>query len=364
MNNYANRLANISFETIIVSLFLFLSIVYFFAYTFDLANFDAQMGFFKYALNDHDHYIYLEKIHDIAENGFGYEMNNDLGIAIIYTVLGKIFWWFKDDNFVKISLLFNCVILIFAYIYYAKICEKLALGALSKYTFFLNPYLIYFAQLINKDSLTVFFILYIVYCGINHKYLFLMLMLPIMALVRQQLFVFGVVCLFVFISNVPVIRLLIAYLFISVAAAYLSVHGQIIGDESIGEGFSSYLIALNQSYYIGYLIFNPIRVIQCFYDLFLSFDFLLPEGGVDTAKLLRIPQLMILTICSVKLLSMIVRFKYWLQTPARPLVIAIVAFFIAWLINPTINARYTMLIMPVILLFSMYAFRYGKIDKI
>ena len=121
-----------------------------------------------------------------------------------------------------------------------------------------------------------------------------------------------------------------------------------------------FLVDFNQRFYVGYLIFNPLRALQYLVDAFSSFSFWTDTGGVDVAKILRIPQLLLLVALAPPIISMIKRFNYWLTTPAKSLVLVVVSFFLVWLMNPTINARYTMLITPVLVLFGLYARRHVK----
>jgi len=153
------------------------------------------------------------------------------------------------------------------------------------------------------------------------------------------------------------LRLAVLYTITSIAAGALSVYASVIGEESLGEGFSAYLIAFNDQYLVGYLLFNPLRVAQYVMDAYSSFNIWTDSGGLDVARLLRLPQLLLIVALAPAISSLITRFSYWLTTPARPLVICIVAYLLAWLMNPTINARYVMLITPVVVLFGLYARR-------
>lgn len=60
---------------------------------------DAE-GLFQYALNSHDHFVYLDTIKEISSGGIEFGLNNDVGITIIYMVLARMFPWLADSDYV------------------------------------------------------------------------------------------------------------------------------------------------------------------------------------------------------------------------------------------------------------------------
>ncbi|MFL1479416.1 hypothetical protein [Pseudomonas grimontii] len=337
-------------------IFLGLCIAYYFYFSDPVEIYvpDAE-GVFQYALNIHDHMVYLYNIEEISSDGIDFGLNNDVGILLIYIMISSMFPWLVDSNFVYLSLVFNCFLIFMCYICYSSICDSLGLGALGKLSFFVNLYFLYFAQLINKDMLTIFVFLFSIYCsGSKNKLLFLLLIFPIFGLVRLQLIIYVFLFVLFMLSKRPILWIFFAYLGTSLIAGVLTVIAPVIGQESLGEGFSSFIVGFNQNYFVGYVLFNPLRVVQFVMDAYSSLWFFTETGGLDVAKILRVPQLIFLLFLMKPLVS-ISKTKYWFNTPARPLVLAIFAFLIAWLMNPTINVRYVMLITPVLALFGMYA---------
>lgn len=321
----------------------------------DLDQHVVTRGTWQYAINSHDHLVYVSGI-DRVRNGFVfYELSNDLGIAMIYAALASVFPAFVDTEFTLLPFLFNCATLIVVYLVYARLCNDLRLGGWAKAAFFANLSLVYFAQLINKDMLTVLAFLLAVSWGLRGKAWWILLLLPLLALVRQQLAVFAVLFFLLMRSERPVRLMVAMYVGTSVAAGVLSIVASVIGDESLGDGFSLFLIDFNRRYYIGYLLFNPIRVLQYLLDALRSFDLSTETGGLDTAKILRWPQLILLGWLWQPLLSLIRSGRRWMDTDARSMVMTVVAYLLAWLMNPTVNARYVMLITPVLVLFAFYA---------
>lgn len=339
---------------IFLPLLLLACVGYYFAFAANMNVYDGETGLFQLALNSHDHYVYLLNMDLLREGDGFFELANDKGIARIYIFLSTLFPFLVDPDLTLISLIFNCVILYGCYWIYADICDQLKLGVLGKLSFFANLSFIYFAQLINKDILTIFAFLLAVQCGTRGRLFPLLIFLPVFLLIRQQLVVFVLIFAFLMSSERPWPRILFLYVTTSLVAGLLSVFASIIGEDSLGEGFSAYLINFNQEYYVGYLLFNPLRVMQYVFDAFASFSFNTETGGVDTAKLLRLPQLIVIILLLKPLSTLITRFGYWLQTPARSLVLVVVAYLLTWLMNPTINARYVMLITPILVLFALY----------
>lgn len=335
--------------------FVLCCVFYYLAFAEDLNRYDGQAGLFNYALNLHDHFIYLDNIDRLrARDIAGYQLNNDIGIAAIYLALTSTLPFLVERDLTLLSLIFNCTVMLFCYLVYASICDRLNLGTIGKLTFFANLSLIYFAQMVNKDMLTLLAFLFAVLAGIRRKYWVLILLIPFFAMVRQQLGVFLLVfCLLMWVRR-PVWWAIGLYLFFSLAAGYMSVFFSIVGDESLGGGFSAFLVEFNRQYYVGYVVFNPIRVVQYILDAYASFFFLTDYGGVDTAKILRLPQLLVVVALAPHIFSLVSHFRYWLQSPARPLVLVVVSYLLVWLMNPTVNARYVMLITPVLILFGLY----------
>lgn len=352
---------------LLLPILLLFCIAYYFSFAVNLDIYDAEEGLFQLGLNAHDHFIYLANIDflrtyvansDSLRDGFVlYEMANDKGIGAIYWFLSELFPFFVDPNFILLSLLFNCVTICGCYWVYSDICDQLKLGVIGKLSFFANTYFIYFSQLINKDLLTILTFLFAVLCGLRGRVLPLLLLLPVMVLVRQQLIIFVLIFIYLMPSQRPWPKILSLYVITSILAGLLSVFFSVIGSESLEGGFNAYLVEFNQKYYVGYLLFNPIRVVQYVQSAYSSFLFGTETGGYDLAKILRLPQLILLMLLLKPLSKLFTRFDYLLTTSARPMLLALVAYLLTWLINPTVNARYVMLITPVLVLFALYVRR-------
>lgn len=321
----------------------------------ELHTYEPDEGIFQYALNAHDHWVYRVKVDIIRYEGARYELTNDLGIAIVYTALAALLPFAVDEQYVLIALLFNCVVLASAWHIYSKICEKLAFEPGASLTFFANLSLLYFAQLINKDMLTIWFFLFAIRAGLENRLMPLLLLLPVAALVRQQLALCLAMYIFLLWVRRPLPWVLVFYALTSILAAFLSVYFPVVGEETLGEGLSSFAVRVNQDYFFsGYLLLNPLRVAQYVHDAYLSFDVLTDTGGLEVAKLLRWPQLLLVALLSPYFIGAIWRFNSHMATQAKPFLLLLVTYLLAWLMNPTVNARYVMLITPVLVLLGLY----------
>lgn len=309
---------------------------------------------FQFATNQHDHDVYVFNMDLVKDGSSLFEFANDKGIASIYLFLSKALPFLVTPDMELISFVFNCTILILNYWIYGKLADELKLGLFGRLSFFLNFSLLYFAQLINKDMLTIFIFLTAAYAGMKGRHLLLLLLIPFAAYIRIQLVIF--ILIFVFLSSTKRLglRFWIVYILTSLLAAYLSVYFSIIGEDSLGDGFSAYLIDLNNKYMIGYLVFNPFRLVQFIFDAYLSFYFFTDNGAIDVAKILRIPQLVLLTMLTPFFCKLINRWGIYSKSVSRPLAITILAYACTWLMNPTVNARYVMLITPILVLLGLY----------
>jgi hypothetical protein len=339
--------------------YIFLSAVYFFIFAYNLDAYVDDNGFLQRALNLHDHLVYYDNYYLIKNNLISLALNNDFGIAYIYYFILGMFGIENIDIAIS-SFVFNLIIFILSSILFYKINNQLNLSLTSKLFFFIGFQFIYFLQLINKDMLTIFIFLLIIYLSLK-KYLYkLILLIPLVAIVRLQLVFLLLIFLSLMLSKKKFkFTLITIYISSSLLAAYLSSTFNFIGEDSLEGGFSAYILSFNEKYYyLGYVIFNPIRMLQLFQDILLSFFLFTDNGGVDMSKLLRIPMLLAFVFYIKYVYLYIKDYKQWLNLEIRPIFIIILSYLLVLLMNPTINARYVMLIMPLWFIFVFYAKNY------
>ena len=88
-------------------------------------------------------------------------------------------------------------------------------------------------------------------------------------------------------------------------------------------------------------------------DVFMSF-FIYTDGLIDIAKILRLPLLIVFFFLFNPIFYSLRNFSIVNKTEIKPVFIIIISFILTWLINPTINARYVMLIVPFFLILGRY----------
>jgi hypothetical protein len=315
------------------------------------------------ATNIHDHLVYLKNIELVRSGESIIEFANDKGIASIYLLMSNIFPFLANEDMELMAFLFNIVTLIFCYLLYSKISDQLGLGIYGRLSFFVNLSFLYFSMLINKDMLTILYFLLAVRLGMQRQYWVLLTLLPFFVFVRLQLVIFTVILIFLSFGGRFWWKVLLVYLFTSMMAGYMSVYHSIIGEESLGGGFNAFVIKINESYLIGYVLFNPIRLFQYVVDAYLSFDVFTEGWAIDVAKGLRIPILILFIYLLPALFNLFSNINKYLKSPLRPLLLVIIAYVLTWLMSPIVNARYVILITPVLLLATMFAHQRGLYER-
>lgn len=341
-------------KSISIAAFVVFVIICFFYYSFFADPIHYKSSILYGVTNIHDHLIYKENIEMVRSGESLFEFANDKGIASVYLLLSYVLPFLVTEDMELMSFIINIATLFVNFLIYSKISDKLGLGIHGRMSFFVNLSFIYFSQLINKDMLTIYCFLLAAMNGLERKYWNLLILLPFFLFVRMQLVVFVLLFVFFSIGGRLWLKVLLAYLTTSLLMGYLSVTHPIIGEESLGGGFNSYVIEFNSNYLVGYLLFNPVRVIQYVVDAYLSFSIFTEDGAVDVAKVLRIPVLTLFIFLYPSVQKLFFNINLYLKTPVRPLILVILAYLITWLMSPIVNARYVMLITPIVLLAILY----------
>lgn len=334
-------------------LYILLSAVYFYIFAFDISNYVDSEGFFQRALNIHDYKIYLNNLYLIIDNNVLLTLNNDFGIAYIYYFLTSIVNIKSEDEIVVLSFLFNAFVFILTSYYYLQITKIYNLNLKAKITFFIGLHYIYFMQLINKDMLTMLIFTMLLYYGLKKNIMVLIFLIPISFFIRLHLVIFEFIFLSLLLFKYKKFQILFFYISTSVLAAYLSIHAGFIG-ENLGGGLSGLALMINSNYYyMGYIILNPLRLLQWIQDVYFSFYFITESDGLDTSAILRIPILIVLIYYGKLLIKVLPKLFKLMYTDLLPIISLIIAYTLTWLMNPTVSGRYVMLIIPFIILLLM-----------
>lgn len=353
---------SLPFEVILVFATVACIAIYYIAFVQDAAE-NRYKELTNFA-NTHDHWIYTQYLDNLSNVESLTLANNNIGIAIIYNKLLNLPILCPCTDLEAIAAVINTITLLFCFLLYRSICNKLKLGSLGRISFFVNTSLIYFTQLINKDLFTILLFLLAIYYGLERKNWILIVLLPIFFLVRQQLAVF-IILFFIFQTcKRPMTLVITAYIATSIFGAIIVNNIAFISQETLGDGFSGFVHKVNQEYLVGYLLFNPVRIIQFIYDVLLVYIPLNDDGQIDVAKILRIPPVTLLLLLLPNLLPTKINLKIWSNPQVRAITSTICAFIFTWLMNPTINARYLMLIVPALTLLALYTSKERSLVKI
>lgn len=349
------RSTTISYSLFVI--FFLMAVGYYFEFAKDVDLYQDDGQFLQYALNWRDHFRYVAIIDNFGHYDYRIlSVDNNFGISALYYYTN----YFRSDQTVSdysaLSLYINSIAILGSLVVYIKICDLYDLGLNGKLTFFVNLPFIYFMQLINKDAISVFALLLIVYLGIKQRYVWIFILAVLFVFIRVQFLVFGLGYLALLMCKTRSRAFLIFFLLYTVISLFSGFVARIqvfVSAETIGGGFSGFVADFSRRYYVGYFLFNPIRMLQMFYDFFLSFSIFTENGGIDVARLLRFPQLLTVIYFAPVLISAFSGFFRSVGRGTSSVLFAVPVFLLAWLMNPTINARYFTLIVPVLILAAL-----------
>ncbi len=339
-----------------IFIFIFMNEIYYFTYIKDIlitSNWTSNYA------NLHDHLIYTHFIGYI-QNGKSEMLvfGNNVGIASIYYILGKIF---NTHNYIDLAHFVNDIVYCISSIYVFKIFKVLKFPLFLSIFFTFNPINFYFLSLINKDIFTILFVLMLVYYLAKKKYYIFFLVAITSVIIRIQLPLFAFV--FYFLSEYHKIsmskKMLIVYLFSAIMAVMLEHTISIISMGSMGSamglGVTRIIRELNINYYIGSLFLNPVKIMQYFYDYLLAFKNIFSQ---DMFYFYRTGNFLNLIFLPISIFSVFVYFtfnrKTQLPKSIKYFLLVIVSFFTVWLINPTVNYRYIGIFIPYFLISGIY----------
>lgn len=308
-----------------------------------------------------DHSIYYKNYQNLKNGYIDFAGVNNIGIAIIYYIY---FGMLESLGFSivpeKLSLILNLYIFLLCFISFKRIVQKLGLSICITWLFVLNSSFWYFAQLINKDVFTIFILYKLIEYALYNKKIGIFFIFVFSFFVRIQLPFIICIYLFFIYSKPTLKNFLIVYLFMSLINGYISRYqGLIISESTLSDGLSAFIYKMNINYGIGSLLLNPIRLMQSFYSVFDSVNFY-SSDGIDVSKLKNIPQLFIFLLLSPWVIKAFYKYSHFMRTKAKYVMSIVPSFFLVWFLNPTINSRYVMLIIPFITLVGLCALKYGK----
>lgn len=303
-------------------------------------------------VNIHDHYVYLGYIEEMQSSGDLITLsglNNNFGISLIYCFIYSALSAIGIEvSYETLALIVNLIVLMYALKIYSLIIYKLGLHPAWSLTYFAMSPLLYFAQLINKDSFTILIVLLAISYSISSQWKQFCFLVILSMLIRFQLPALLLLYLiFIFGNKHHLKKFILAYVSLSLINGVLARYQiDFFNESTLSDGMSYLVYSLNRNYYIGSLLLNPVRAIQYLHDMLISFDFV--DGAmIDVGRIKNIPQIIFLIFLSPFIVNGFMNYRSYMNQKEKYLLAMIVAFFGIWLFNPTINLRYFILFFPV-----------------
>lgn len=338
------------------AVFLTFNLLYFFLFVYVQQRDDSDSyrvtyySIFYFPVN-YD-YLKFEYMFDAIKNGswtWIMAISPNFGISFFYVYLQKL----VPLSYDALAFIINNVLWVLAYRYAVGIMKASGLSTKYSYLFFFNPQLIYYSQIVNKDSLTLFFVLGLTYHVVTkHRVRFLVMTVAALS-VRGQMLAFSFFLYALYGARNFRRRLCQMYV--------VSALGAVVGAK-LGEQFSADLVAsarfvkfvneMNSRYYVGNLLLAPVKLVQWIYDQLLSLRFITPEGLIDLYSLRDVAMIVLLAIYTPKLVRLLTHVRRYSSGGERILLSAIFAFILTWLMNPITHQRY---LFPLEILMTMLA---------
>lgn len=222
---------------------------------------------YSHIANIHDHWEYFNRFVELDDREHTWDnyFDNVTGVAILFGFFCKIF---TSCDFHYLALYINLLFLFLTALVNLKLTNTYFNKTSVKYLFFLNFSYIYLAQLAGKDIIYSFFLYMILFNYLQRKWIAITILVFICALlVRFQIVILYALLILMNMRFLSVkIRFLTAYTMASLLGA-IAFSGVIGTDADLGSGLSSYVRQINESYYIGNFLLNPLRLVQYVYEL-------------------------------------------------------------------------------------------------
>src|SRR3989442_5690444 len=358
--NKRNQELNVTAEfltTCACVVFLLINVAFYsyFTVSYSSGSLGYESGLFINALNDSDHEMYVSMIRLFEdENYFALfaSLTNNVGIAYIYLLLQQVFNYDLAQDTALVSFIVNSLVFLLAFMVFCKIVKLLDLTDKYVFVFFLNPGLIYYSQLINKESFSLLFALLMIYAVAANRIKLVLLLIPLSMIVRLQLGLFGLSLVWLYNRRNYMLSVALLYVITSIGSAVFATQVMPFDEAFLGLGTVQLVYALNESYYIGSLIFNPIRVIQYLYDLSSTIVFV-KDGAIDLYALKDAPVAVLMLFLLPFLFYAFCRPNYYQHTAHRILMTSIITFMLVLLMNHLIHARYLFPILPIVFLLGI-----------
>jgi len=337
------------------AVFLIANIIYLNMFAMNIGQ-DSE--YFFYPLNMDQRKSYIPTIRQMEENWSDVNLlNNTAGISYAYYLLKKMIG-FPYDAIPLVSFLVNNTCIILCYRYFVRIGTQLGFMMRYRWMFFLNPALIYYSQLINKEIFSLLFVLAFTWHLGQKQPWKLLIASGLSSFIRMQLAPVGVLSLWLYRRHRCIAGIVMLYVITSLVSG-ISISDVTLDESQLlredgSSGLAKLMYLLNQEYYVGSLLLNPIRVIQYLYDQLLSLCVIAEDGRITMYYLRDVPFLMVMACLLGPLVVLVLRIRKYLHTPARALITVTCVYMIVLLMHFIVHARYLFPISYNMILLSLY----------
>lgn len=340
-NVVVKKLKNIDqylLHSLIYFIFLIVNTIYYYKFTVSYFH-GPWKEIFGYALSTMDHNVYYDSVKVFNSGGSPFwvvQNNNAIAMGYIYYLLLKIG---RNYTIIQVAFFVNNLIILISYLVFSKILNKLAINPKFRFVFFLNPLLIYYSQLINKESFSLLIVLLLLLLLLDNKMFWVYALIPFSMLVRIQYGVFIIFTIYMVRANNFKLSIMGVYIitsFLAIVSFYSAFPESI---ETGIFGISNIIYQLNMKYYIGSLIFNPLRILLYLYDLLRTFIFI-TDGYFNPHSFAYIPTCLIIMYYFRPITHKFINISLYSKTQIRYILAIIISFVFVLLMNPITHARY------------------------
>ncbi len=281
---------------------------------------------------------------------------NDNGIAFLYYLIIKLFDLKVDkESIVFLSFGINSISLCVGYVYLQKVSFKSFGRNFNPLLFFLNPTLIYYSQLMNKEALTLMFISIILFYYIERKYWGASVIILLLSVIRLHFVCFFALIALQYFKLSRLQILIFFYIFLGLLVTNLIFRQQdyLFIDNQIGFGFTKFVYELNRDFGIGNFYLFPFEVLQIFYDQVISIFSIFSGDKIVVYNLKEIPVSILLILSARRIFYVILGFFERLEKPTGDFFLFIISFLLIISLSPISHFRY---LFPIIYPFFFYLY--------
>ncbi len=333
-------------------IFLITNLIYFYFFSFlpisrDRMIFETRSyyGIFTYIANG-DHFSYLYPIDTILNQGKSLgRISPHSGIVYFYYYLHKCI----PLDYTILSFIVNNVVIVASYVTLIAILKRTALSTRYSWVFFCNPQLVYYSQLMNKESLTLLSVLLMVYFVSTRRNIPLVVTTLASMVIRQWLGLFAFFLWWLYNARNYRIRIMHLYVITAFLAAYISITASTSPNLDLQTSTLQMLIhQLNNDYGIGTLLLAPLRIVQFIYLQLLSIPNSITSNGlISLYHAQDVLPVMIIIILGERLSRIFMNMRIYFRRGERVFLSPIIAFTFVLLLYPYSHQRY---FFPVIVL--------------